>query len=74
MALAVLRQIKGALSSLNPAAVREDADRTVRICLVTASPEALGRMETFFAPPHFSMERRADDIIWLRYSIDRSTK
>ncbi len=62
MSFAVLRQIKGALSSLSPGAVREDADRTVRICLVTASPEALGRMETFFAPPHFSMERRAEAV------------
>jgi hypothetical protein len=60
--MAFLRQIKGALSSLNPGAVREDADRTVRICLVTASPEELGRMETFFAPPHFSMERRAEAV------------
>lgn len=62
MSFAVLRQIKGALASLSPGAVREDADRTVRICLVTASPEALGRMETFFAPPHFSMERRAEAV------------
>ena len=62
MALAVLRQIKGALSSLNPGAVREDADRQVRVCLITASPESLGRMETFFAPPHFSMERRAEAV------------
>jgi len=62
MALAVLRQIKGALTSLNPKAVREDADRQVRVCLVTASPETLGRMETFFAPPHFSMERRAQAV------------
>ena len=62
MAIAVLRQIKGALSSLNPGAVREDADRDVRICLVAASPESLGRMETFFAPPHFSMERRAEAV------------
>ena len=62
MAFAVLSQIKGALSSLNPKAVREDADRDVRICLVAASPESLGRMETFFAPPHFSMERRAEAV------------
>ena len=62
MALAVLRQIKGALSSLNPGVVREDADRVVRISLVAASPESLGRMETFFAPPHFSMERRAEAV------------
>jgi hypothetical protein len=62
MAFAVLSQIKGALSSLNPAAVREDADRVVRISLIAASPESLGRMETFFAPPHFSMERRAEAV------------
>ncbi len=62
MALAVLRQIKGALSSLNPKAVREDADRQVRVCLVSATPESMGRMETFFAPPHFSMERRAEAV------------
>lgn len=60
MALAVLRQIKGALATLNPAAVRADADRDVRICMVAASPEALGRMETFFVPPHLSQERRAE--------------
>jgi uncharacterized protein (DUF697 family) len=62
MAFAVLSQIKGALSSLNPGAVREDADRTVRISLVAASPESMGRMETFFAPPHFSHERRAEAV------------
>jgi hypothetical protein len=62
MAIAVLRQIKGALSSLNPGAVRADADRVVRVSLIAASPESLGRMETFFAPPHFSMERRAEAV------------
>lgn len=62
MAFAVLRQIKGALTSLNPAAVREDADREVRVSLVASSPENLGRMETLFAPPHFSMERRAEAV------------
>ena len=62
MAFAVLRQIKGALTSLNPAAVREDADREVRVSLVASSPENLGRMETYFAPPHFSMERRAEAV------------
>ena len=62
MAFAVLSQIKGALSSLNTAAVREAADRVVRISLIAASPESLGRMETFFAPPHFSMERRAEAV------------
>ena len=54
---------KGALSSLNPEAVREDADRQVsNLRLVAASAESLGRMETFFAPPHFSPERRAEAV------------
>ncbi|HVP00419.1 MAG TPA: hypothetical protein VMT15_20245 [Bryobacteraceae bacterium] len=62
MALSVLRQIKGALASLNPGAVRAEADRVVRISLVAASPEELGRMETFLVPHHFSAERRAEAV------------
>src|SRR5229473_3734052 len=57
MALAVLRQIKKALSALNP---RELAEQRVRVGLVGASPESLGRMETYFAPPHFTPDRRAE--------------
>ena len=60
MALAVLRQIKKALSALNPRELRESADQPVRVGLVGASPESLGRMETYFAPPHFSLDRRAE--------------
>lgn len=60
MALAVLRQIKRALSNLNPAAVREHAERRVRVGLVAETPESLGRMEMYFAPPHFSPARRAE--------------
>jgi hypothetical protein len=62
MALAVLGQIKGALSSLNSKGIRENADRQVRICLIAPSSQALGRMETFFAPAHFSMEKRAEAV------------
>ena len=59
MALAVIREVKRALSTLNPNDVRELTERQVCIGLVAASEESLGRMETFFAPPHFSAERRA---------------
>jgi hypothetical protein len=60
MALAVLRQIKKALSALNPRELRESAEQPVRVGLVAASPESMGRMETYFAPPHFSLDRRAE--------------
>jgi hypothetical protein len=59
MGVAVIRQVKHALASLNPKEVRDLAERPIRVGLVAASEEALGRMETFFAPPHFSAERRA---------------
>ncbi len=60
MAIAVLRQVKRALSNLNPRDVRATADRPVRIGLVAASAESMGRMETYFAPAHLSPQRRAE--------------
>jgi len=65
MALVVLRQVKRALSGLNPKEVRNTAERPVRIGLVAASGEALGRMETYFAPPMFSADRRAEAVCML---------
>lgn len=62
MALAVFRQIRQALVNLNPAEVRAQADRPVRVGLVAASREALGSMETFFAPHHLSPERRTEAV------------
>ena len=59
MAIAVISQVKHALSNLNPKEVRAAADRPVTIGLVGVSEESIGRMETFFAPPHLSPERRA---------------
>ena len=60
MALAVFRQIRQALVNLNPAQVRAEANRPVRVGLVAASQESLGRMEKFLAPPSLSLERRAE--------------
>lgn len=62
MALAVISQVKKALSNLNPKDVREIAERPVKVGLVAASAESLGRMETYFAPPHLSAERRAEAV------------
>ena len=45
MALAVLRQIRQALVNLNPAQVRAEADRRVRVGLIAASQESLGRAD-----------------------------
>ena len=60
MALAVFRQIRQALTNLKPGEVREQADRPVRVGLVAASQESLGRMEGFFAPHRLSPDRRTE--------------
>ena len=60
MSLAVLRQIKHALSTLNPRELREEAGRAVCVGILAPSAEVLGQMETFFAPPHYSPKRRAE--------------
>ncbi len=62
MALAVLSQVRKALTTLNPREVREAAERPVTIGLVASSAAALGRMETYFAPPHLSQDRRAQTV------------
>ena len=62
MPVAVLRQVKRALSSLNPKEVREATERPVRIGLMAGSAESLGRMETYFAPAHLSPQRRAEAV------------
>ncbi len=56
----MLRQIKHALGHLKPAEVRAEAEQRVRVGLVASSPEVLGRMETYFAPPMLTAERRAE--------------
>jgi hypothetical protein len=53
-------QLRHALTNLNPAEVRAEAARPVRIGLIASSPAVLGRMETFLVPPHLSPTRRAE--------------
>jgi len=54
--------MKQALSTLNPGEMRTLAERPVRVGLVAPSPETIGEMETYFAPPHFSHDRRVEAI------------
>jgi uncharacterized protein (DUF697 family) len=60
MSLSIARQLKHALTNLNPTEVRAEAARPVRIGLIASSPEVLGRMEAFLAPAHMSAPRRAE--------------
>ena len=60
MALAVLREVKRALSNLNPDKIRETAERPVIVSLVAPTVESLGRMEAFLVPPHLSPGRKAE--------------
>jgi hypothetical protein len=62
MALAVLRQVKQAISNLSVKEVRQMAERPICVGLVASSSESMGRMETFFAPPHLSPNRRAEAV------------
>jgi hypothetical protein len=62
MSLTLFRQLKHALQNLNPAEVRAEAARPIRVGLIASSPQMLGRMETFLAPPHMSPERRAEAV------------
>ena len=55
----IFRQIRTALANLNPREVQEAAARPVRVGLVAASPESVGRMEAFLVPAHLSAQRRA---------------
>lgn len=60
MSIAVLKQIRHALSNLNPEEVRGEARRPVRIRLMAPAPETYGRMETFLCPMRLAPARRAE--------------
>ncbi len=60
--MSVLSEVKRALANLNPAEVLEAAERPVRVGLVAASQDSLGRMEGYLVPPHLSPQRRAESL------------
>src|SRR5947209_956938 len=59
MALDVLRQTRQALTTQNPRELRETAERPIKVGLIAPSAEALGQIESYLLPMHFSPERRA---------------
>lgn len=58
MAIEAFRQIRTAVHQLNPAAVREAAERPLCIGLEAANSQTLAAMEDFLAPPGLSRRRR----------------
>jgi hypothetical protein len=58
--MSVLSEVKRALANLKPGEVLEAAERPVRVGLVAASQDSLGRMEAYLVPPHLSAQRRAE--------------
>ncbi len=59
MAGNIFQQIRKALTTLNPAEVRDIAQRPARIVLHATSEQAYLEMERFFVPPELSERRRA---------------
>jgi uncharacterized protein (DUF697 family) len=60
MALGIVKQIRQAVEQLNPAEVREEAEREVTIRLTATCPEAYTEIEDFLLPPSVSLARRAE--------------
>lgn len=60
MSLNVLKNIKEALSNLNPEEVREHVKRPVRLLLYADSEGGYRQMEEFFAPAALSVQKRLE--------------
>jgi hypothetical protein len=60
--MSVLSEVKRALANLKPSEVLEAAERPVRVGLVAASQDSLGRMEAYLVPPHLSAQRRTESL------------
>lgn len=58
----ILREVRAALSALNPADVRQAADHPVRVGLVASCGEAFAVMEDFLAPPAQSQQKRVTSL------------
>src|SRR5580658_8362367 len=64
------RNIKEAISNLDPEEARRHAQRPIRLFLYADSDRAYRQMEEFFAPPELSEARRAQ----LKHHIYRATE
>src|SRR6267378_1934319 len=66
----VLKEIKRAVSNLNPDEVRLTADRSLAIGLVASTAAGYKAMENFFAPLDLSRDRRAEVLAVLHRAGD----
>jgi hypothetical protein len=63
--LRALRQVRAAVSHLNPNEVRKLADQSLRIGLVASDDAAFTQMENFLIPAQVSSEKRAELMLWI---------
>lgn len=59
MALGLIKQIRHAITNLNPEDVRLEAERPLSVGIYAPGAEASMAMEAFFCPPHLSQAKRA---------------
>ena len=66
----LLREIRAAISNLNPNEVRRTAERPLAVRLVSSSAGGYAVMEDFLAPPSVSHEKRMDLVQMLHRAED----
>jgi len=71
MSLGLVKQIRQAVSNLNPEEVRHEAERPLAISLNAPTSDAALAMESFFCPPHLSQAKRAQVQDILHSSADK---
>ncbi len=64
----MIKQLKDAISNLNPQEVREITERPLSITLHASTTNMYEEMESFFAPPEVSPQRRSE----LRHVLQRT--
>lgn len=68
MGTQMIKQLRDAISSLNPQEVRDITERPVSITLYASTTNMYEEMESFFAPPELSPQKRAE----LRHVLQRT--
>lgn len=64
----MIKQLRDAISNLNPQEVRDITERPVSITLYASTTNMYEEMESFFAPPEVSLQKRAE----LRHVLQRT--
>jgi hypothetical protein len=60
MSMRFLQQIRTGISNLNPSAIRQQADRPMRVLVQAASSSSYAAVEDFLAPAKLSTEKRME--------------